>query len=254
MLLAIDIGNTNSVFAVYDGDALFASWRCQTLAARTQDEYAAFLQQVLVLKSLSFEQISAVIVASVVPAADRQIVQLCRDYIGQEPVFVTALNADVKIDLPQPEQVGADRIVNAVAVQGTYDLPAVVIDFGTATTFDVIDGQGTYLGGTIAPGIHLSMEALSRATAKLPKVSVQKAERAIAKSTDEAIQSGLFWGYCGLIEKILGQITKELGAVPSVIATGGLAPLFADHIKEIDTVDEMLTLRGLLMIYKGFKQ
>lgn len=251
MLLAIDIGNTNTVFAVYDGDVLRASWRCQTQSGRTQDEYAAFLQQVFALKDLQFDMISTVIVCSVVPAADRKVTSLCHEYIGRAPVFVTYENVPVEIDLPQRHQVGADRIVNAVAVCGQYALPAIVIDFGTATTFDVIDADGVYVGGAIAPGINLSIEALARATAKLPKVAVQKAERAIAKSTDEAIQAGIFWGYTGLIEKTLEQMTLELGEQPSVIATGGLASLFADHIDEIDCVDDTLTLRGLLAIYKG---
>jgi type III pantothenate kinase len=251
MLLAIDIGNTNTVFAVYDGDDLRASWRCQTQSGRTQDEYAAFLQQVFALQDLLFDMVSAVVVCSVVPAADRQIKRLCADYIGHEPVFVTHENVPVEIDLPQRHQVGADRIVNAVAVCEDYELPAIVIDFGTATTFDVIDANGVYIGGAIAPGIHLSIEALSRATAKLPKVGVQKMHRAIAKSTDEAIQAGIYWGYTGLIEKTLEQITLELGEQPSVIATGGLASLFADHIEAIDCVDDTLTLRGLLAIYKG---
>lgn len=251
MLLAIDIGNTNIVFAVYDGDTLRASWRCRTEAARTQDEYAVFLQQVMMLDALSFDDVSDVIVCSVVPAIDRKLKVFCREYLECEAVFVSHDMLPIKVDLPQPSQAGADRLVNAIAVKDSYALPAVVIDFGTATTFDVIDADGAYSGGTIAPGIHLSIEALSRATAKLPKVSIKKTDRVIGKSTDEAIQAGIFWGYVGLIERITAQITEELGVTPTILATGGLAPLFAEHIEMIETVDDTLTLKGLLIIYKG---
>lgn len=253
MLLAIDIGNTNSVFALYDGDDQRAVWRCQTVAGRTTDEYAAFLKQLFDVQGFEFNQVGGAIVSSVVPEANRQISVFCQQYLDTDAVFVTHDMVPVEIDLPSPRQVGADRLVNAVAVGQEYALPAVVIDFGTATTFDVISSTGAYSGGVIAPGIHLSIDALARATAKLPKVSVRRTDTVIGKSTEEAIQAGIFWGYIGLIEKITAQITLELGAAPTIIATGGLAPLFADHVETIDAVDGDLTLKGLLHIYKGLK-
>lgn len=253
MLLAVDIGNTNSVFAVYDGGDLLASWRLQTKSKRTLDEYAAILKQLFDLKKLSFDAIEDVICSSVVPDANRHIERFCSQYLSLKPIFVTHDLVNIEVDLPQPGQVGADRLVNAVAICNDYDLPAVIIDFGTATTFDVIDAKGRYSGGAIAPGIQLSIEALNRAAAKLPKVSVVQTKRAIAKSTDEAIQTGIYWGYVGLIEGILKQIKMELGTQPTIIATGGLAPLFCDAIDDIEKVDETLILRGLLSLYQDIK-
>ncbi len=253
MLLAIDIGNTNCVFALYQGDAQLCSWRLQSRAGATKDEYAAILGPLMDRQGLGFDQISAVIISSVVPEVERNLTRFCKIYLASDPIFVTHDVVPLKIDLDQPSQLGADRLVNAYAVNREYDVPAVVIDFGTATTFDVIDGQGTYVGGAICPGINLSIDALSRATAKLPKVPVAKTDRVIGKNTDEAIQGGIFWGYVSLIEGILNRIEAELGSKPSVLATGGLAPLFADHIPAIQTVDETLTLRGLHAIYKEIK-
>lgn len=254
MFLAIDIGNTNTVFALFDqSDHLIASWRCQTNAARTADEYAAFLRPLFAGENAGFNDVSFILAGSVVPEADHNIQRFTEKYLPREPVFITADNAGVEIDLLNPAQVGPDRLINAVAVKQDYALPAVVVDFGTATTFDVISAGGTYLGGSIAPGIALSIDALERATAKLPKVDVIKAERAIAKSTGEAIQAGIFWGYVGLIDGILNKIKGELGAIKTVIATGGLAPLFVDHVEGLDCVDETLTIKGLLAIYKDMK-
>lgn len=256
MLLAVDIGNTNIVFALYRKSCdLVSLWRLETNEYRTRDEYASFLLPLFERGGYSFKDISFVLVGSVVPEADRHITRFCADYIGCEAQFVTYGNAGVRVDLPRPEQVGADRLINAVAVTSEYKLPAVVVDFGTATTFDVLDGDGTYLGGAISPGIRLSIDALAQATAKLPKVKVVSADKVIGKNTDEAIQAGVFWGYVGLIEGILKQINKELDVpIATVIATGGLAPLFAEHIDVIQGVDETLTLKGLLAIYKDMKQ
>ena len=255
MFLAIDIGNTNTVFALYDNaDDISAMWRCETIASKTADEYAAFLKPLFAMENTSFDDISFVLVGCVVPEAERHIIGFSKKYLPRDPVFVSAENISVNVDLPVPSQVGADRLINAVAVVQDYALPAVVVDFGTATTFDVIGADGSYLGGSIAPGIRLSIDALSKATAKLPHVNVVKSERAIAKSTDEAIQSGIFWGYVGLIQGILGKIKSEMpDGVRSVIATGGLAPLFADYIDDLDCADETLTLKGLLAIYKEMR-
>jgi type III pantothenate kinase len=254
MLLAIDIGNTNTVFAVYRGDAIAASWRCATAPDRSADEYAAFLHQVFGIEGFSWKSIRAVIIGSVVPAADFHVTKFCAKYLKQKPVFVTSQNAGIKISIDNPEQVGADRLINAVAVRAHYKTPAIVIDFGTATTFDVIGSKGDYRGGAIAPGINLSMEALGRAAAKLPKVGIEKPKNAIGTSTVSAIQSGVYWGYIGLIEGLIDRISKEMKSKPFVIATGGLAPLFSGGTKIIEAVDEELTLKGLLQIHKNIRK
>lgn len=253
MLLAIDIGNTNTVFAVYRDRNLLNSWRCETASARSHDEYAAFLHHLFMMAGLELKSITDVIVSSVVPEANFQISRFCEKYIGREALFVTKDNVPIKIELDRPEDVGADRLVNAVAVLEHYQSPAIVIDFGTATTFDVITKDGCYAGGVIAPGIQLSIEALNRAAAKLPKVSVRKPDRVIGKATVEAIQSGMYYGYQGLIEGLVQRIASELGSKPFVIATGGLAPLFSKHTPVIDTSDEQLTLKGLVKIYESMK-
>ncbi|MCB1562317.1 MAG: type III pantothenate kinase [Alphaproteobacteria bacterium] len=250
MLLAIDIGNTNTVFAVYDGDILREDWRCVTEAARSPDEYAAFTGRLFDLAGIERTQIAAVIVSSVVPEADFQIRGFCRKYLEREPIFVTPDKVNVEIDLDRPEEVGADRLVNAVAVKAFYRTPAIVIDFGTATTFDVIDARGAYAGGVIAPGINLSIHALHSAASKLPRVSVTKPERVIGKNTVQAMQSGVYWGYTGLIEGIVQKISEDMKEKPLILATGGLALLFATDSSVIDEVDGQLTLKGLLQIYK----
>jgi type III pantothenate kinase len=190
----------------------------------------------------------------VVPAADFPIKTFCEKYLKKKPVMVTRKNVPIKVDLDTPDEVGADRLVNALAIIEFYKTPAIVIDFGTATTFDVIDAKGRYAGGAIAPGINLSVEALHRAAAKLPKVNIKKPRSVIGKNTVEAIQSGIFFGYLGLIEGIVENITKEMGAKPFVLATGGLAHLFQPHTKVIHKVDDELTLKGLLHIHQLSKK
>lgn len=253
-LLAIDIGNTNTVFAVYKGEKLQAHWRCQTAAARSSDEYASFLKPLFTLAKIEWKDLDDVIVASVVPDADFHIKKFSEQYLKKKPLMVSAKDVPIKIDLKNPEEVGADRLVNAFAIMEFYKSPAIVIDFGTATTFDVIDAKGRYAGGAIAPGLNLSIEALHKAAAKLPKVKIQKPKSVIGKSTVEAIQSGMFFGYLGLIEGIVANITKEMGTKPFVLATGGLAPLFEPHTKIIQKVDDELTLKGLLRIYQHSKK
>jgi len=250
MLLAIDIGNTNTVFAVYKNDKLVDFWRFQTIAARAADEYAAFLSQMFNLAGLQWKDIQDIIICSVVPDADFPVVKFCKKYLKHEPVFITAKNVGIKAEIDRPEELGADRIVNAAAMRAHYKkAPAIVIDFGTATTFDVINKKGNYAGGVIAPGINLSIEALSRAAAKLPKVGVKKPKKVIGTSTVGAIESGIYWGYIGLIEGTVERISKEMKAKPFVLATGGLAPLFANDTKTIQAVDETLTLKGILCVY-----
>ncbi len=254
MLLAIDIGNTNTVFAIYEGDDLRQSWRLHTEARRSCDEYASFLHEVLRINDLGWGDISAVIVGSVVPDADLHVKRFCSKYLSAEPLFVTKDIVDIGITIDRPEDVGADRLINALAVKKLYpqvqNQPVIVIDFGTATTFDVIDCDMNYAGGVIAPGIHLSVEALERAAAKLPRVEITKPDRVIGHSTVGAIQSGIFWGYISMIEGMVARLNEELGAQPFVLATGGLAGLFAGSTDVIEVVDGDLTLKGLLEIYK----
>ena len=251
MLLAIDAGNTNFTFAVYGRDGQMAhSWRCRTDPLRTADEYAAWFFQLLSMKGLRLDAIHDAIISSVVPDANFHLQLFCRQTLGVEALMVTAqMDLGLTIALDRPAEIGADRLVNAVAVLRDYKTPAIVIDFGTATTFDVINGKGEYCGGAIAPGANLSMSALHMAAAKLPKISVQKTQSVIGHDTVSAMQSGVYWGYVGLIEGMVRRIAEELGEKPFVIATGGLAGLFAESIECIDKTDEDLTLRGLMYIY-----
>lgn len=254
MLLTIDVGNTNTVFAVFDeSGALKDNWRLQTEAARSGDEFAVFLNNVCEMAGYKLSEISEVIISSVVPETHFSLTRFCKKHLKCEPVYVTKDMAGIEIDLDRPEDVGADRLVNAVAVKAEYSVPTVVIDFGTATTFDVVDGQGRYAGGIIAPGINLSLNALHSAASKLPKVNIEKSKRIVGKTTVEAMQSGLYWGYVSMIEGVLERISSELGEKPFVIATGGLASLFAEEIELIEKVDERLTLKGLYEIYKKTK-
>lgn len=250
MLLAIDIGNTNTVFAVYGGDTLVESWRCRTEASRSADEYAAFLNELFVLAKITWNDFEDVIISSVVPDANFHICGFCEKYLKKTAFMVTNENVGLSVELDRPQDVGADRLVNAVAVYQHYKTPAIVIDFGTATTFDVIDEKGAYVGGVIAPGINLSVSALHQAAAKLPSVSIKKTDKVLGKDTTSAIQSGIYWGYVSLIEGIVARLSDEMGVQPLVIATGGLADLFAKELKVIESVDQDLTLKGLYHIYK----
>lgn len=255
MLLAIDIGNTNIVFALYDGNVQKGMWRCMTETSRTADEYLAFLSQHFELKNVHIADVKDVIVSSVVPDVDFAIHKLCQDGFATRPVFVGKDTGDlgIEIKIDRPSELGADRLVNTYAVHKEYGCAAIVLDFGTATTFDIVDKDGNFCGGVIAPGPNLSLEALHLAAAKLPSVPVKKPKAALAKNTIDAMQSGIFWGYVGLVEKILAKLIAELGEQPKIIATGGLARLFKDDIPSIDIIDEDLTLKGLLSIYQHMK-
>jgi len=252
MLLAIDSGNTNIVFAVFDGDHLRGEWRTSTNAERTADELGVWLTQLLTIEGLRREDIGAAIIASVVPAMMFNLKTLCRRYFGCEPRVVghDGVDLGLSILLDRPEEVGADRLVNAVAAHRRYQGALIVIDFGTATTFDVVDDAGNYCGGAIAPGINLSLEALHMAAAQLPRVAIGRPRQVIGKSTVPAMQSGIFWGYISLIEGLVRRIKDEYGGEMTVVATGGLAPLFADASPVIDALDADLTLRGLLEIHR----
>jgi type III pantothenate kinase len=252
MLLAIDSGNTNAVFAVYDGDLRRGEWRSARMSGKTADEYAVWLTQLMAMDGIDPKAIDAAIIANVVPAASYDLMKLCQRYFDCLPMVVGEPSVDLGIEVrvPNPEEVGADRLVNAVGAAETYDGPLIIVDFGTATTFDVVDGTGAYCGGAIAPGINLSLEALHSAAAKLPRVAVARPAKVIGTGTVSAMQAGIFWGYVGLIEGLVERISQEFGAKMSVVATGGLAPLFMGATDAIDHLDRDLTMRGLLAIYK----
>ncbi len=252
MLLVIDSGNTNAVFAVYEGDTLKGRWRASTDPRRTPDEYAVWLTQLMALEGLTPKDVSASVLANVSPACNHALTTLCQRYFGGRPLVVGEPGVDigVPVRIDRPEQVGADRLVNALAAHQTYEGALALVDFGTATTIDVVGSDGGYDGGVIAPGIHLSMEALYNAAAKLPRVAVEKPEQVIGKATVPAMQSGVFWGYVGLIEGLLSRVEKEYGEPLTVVATGGLAPLFEAETSAIHHVDGDLTLRGLIEVHR----
>jgi len=252
MLAAIDSGNTNVVFAVYDGDELRGEWRSSSDANRTADEYAVWLSHLMNLEDLSFEDIDETIIANVVPAAFYALRMLCRRYFKCVPLVIGDEDVDLGVaaKVDHPEEVGADRLVNAVGAAEQYGGPLIIVDFGTATTFDVVDTEGAYVGGVIAPGINLSLEALHLAAAKLPRIDVARPAQVIGRSTVPAMQSGVYWGYVSLIEGMIARIEAEYGKEMTVVATGGLAPLFAEATQAIQHLDRELTMRGLLSIHR----
>ena len=251
MLLVIDAGNTNIVFAVHDGHTVRAEWRAVTDNARTADEYAVMLIPLLQLQGISFADVESAIIATVVPAALFNLKTLCRRYFKCEPLVVGDSDVDLGIQvlMDRPAAVGADRLVNAVAAHATHKGALIVVDFGTATTFDIVSASGDYEGGVIAPGANLSAEALHRAAALLPRVAVERTQAVIGKDTEPAMRSGLFWGYIGLIEGLVKRIKEEYGQPMTVIATGGLATLFFRQTPAIDFIDPELTIRGLVLIH-----
>jgi type III pantothenate kinase len=252
MLLAIDAGNTNTVFALFDGKTLAGVWRTTTSVQHTTDEYAVFLKTLMAEAGLKPKKVSAAILGSVVPDANFHLVNLCAKHFNCTPLVVGApdVTLGIKVHIDRPEEVGADRLVNAISGALTHKPPLLIIDFGTATTFDVVDANGDYCGGAIAPGINLSLQALHMAAAKLPRVGVARPQKVIGTNTVEAIKSGTFWGYTGLIEGMIERIKTEFGQPMTVIATGGLAPLFRDVLPAIEHIDADLTLRGLQAIYE----
>ncbi|MFM9890627.1 MAG: type III pantothenate kinase [Rickettsiales bacterium] len=251
MLLAIDIGNTNLVFALCEGEAVRAQWRIRTDAHRTADEYAVWLLALMERGGFKTSDVSAAIISSVVPDANFSVKSFVRHYLQCEPQLVgsTMPHLGMKICIDNPRELGADRLVNAFAAWSQWKQALIVIDFGTATTFDVVSNRGDYLGGVIAPGINLSLEALQRAAAKLHGIAIMKPETVIGTTTTTAMQSGIFHGYAGLIEGIVSRIKAERGEAMKVIATGGLASLYSGATALIDVVDADLTIRGLCLIH-----
>ncbi|MEQ8402928.1 MAG: type III pantothenate kinase [Roseitalea porphyridii] len=251
MLLAIEQGNTNSLFAVHDGDTWIAQWRSATEPNRTADEYAVWLHQLLSMSGLDLGILDACIISSVVPQSIFNLRNLSRRYLGTEPLVIGE-NAElgIPIRVAKPAEVGADRVVNALGAHIAYPGPLIVVDSGTATTIDVVAADGGFEGGAIAPGIHLSVEALHSAAAKLPRVALKKPQRVIGNDTVSAMQSGVFWGYIGLIEGMIARIQAERGEHMTVVATGGIAALFYDATAAIHHFDPDVTIRGLLEIYR----
>lgn len=251
MLLAIDAGNTNTVFAVFEGDNLRGQWRMATDARRTADEYGVWLLQLFERADIPQSSIDAVVLSTVVPQALFALRTLSRQYFSAEALVIGEedVKTGIRIAIDRPSEVGADRIVNSLAAWQKHGKPLVIVDFGTATTFDVVNKKGEYCGGVIAPGINLSLEALHRAAAKLPNISIERPASVIGKGTVEAMQSGIYYGYIGLIEGIIARIEEEVGVTVHVIATGGLAPLFAKGTPAIKELDSDLTIHGLKAIY-----
>lgn len=250
MLLAIDAGNTNIVFAFLQGETTLAQFRASTKDARTADEYYVWLAQLMALHHLRTEDIDGAIIATVVPQALFNLRTLCRRFFRIEPLVIgePGCALGLKINTDRPDAVGADRLVNAVAAHKSYAGALIVIDFGTATTFDIVSETGDYEGGVIAPGVNLSLEALHQAAAKLPRIAVERPQAVIGRDTIPAMQSGVYWGYVGLIEGLVARIKSEYGKPMKVIATGGLASLFRP-VPAIEAVDHDLTMRGLAIIF-----
>src|SRR5206468_2136278 len=251
MLLVINISNTHTSLGVFDGETLTAHWRLTTARARTEDEWGGHVRNLFALADLDSKTIDAIAIASVVPPLNFTLKRMAERYFGLPPLFVDhTIDSGVPILYHPAAGVGADRIVDAVAAIRKYGAPCIVVDFGTATTFDAINSKGEYLGGVIAPGITISADALFQRAAKLPRVEIKRPEQVIGSATVEAMQSGLYHGYVGLVDGILRKMIDELGHSPRVIATGGLAPLIAKGSEFIELVDETLTLEGLRLVYE----
>ena len=249
MLLVVDAGNTNVVFAVHDGERWVGNWRIATEPQRTSDEYAVWLLTLLKMKGVEASDIDRAVIGTVVPAALYHLRRLCREFFEAEPLVARSdLDWGFDIRLDNPSEVGADRLLNALAAHQAYAGPLIVVDFGTATTFDVVEADGAYLGGVIAPGINLSLEALHKAAARLPRIGIGRPQAVIGRSTVPAMQSGIYWGYVGLIEGLVARIQAEYDGPLKVIATGGLAPLLAEGTTVIGVIAPQLTLDGLRLL------
>jgi type III pantothenate kinase len=252
MLLAIDVGNTNTKFAIWDGKAWRAQWRASADSSRTADEYAPWLTQIMGLNNLSFADIGDCIISTVVPQALFNLRNLSRRYVGKEPMVIgeDGLELGIEVRIDKPNEAGADRLVNAVGAFIAYGGPAIVIDSGTATTFDVVASDGAFEGGVILPGITLSLQALHDAAARLPRVEIRDPGRVIGKDTVSAMQAGIYWGSIEMIEGLCRRIREEYGKPMKTIATGGVASLFEGAFPTIDHFDQELTSRGLLEIFR----
>ena len=251
MLLAIDIGNTNIVLGVFKGADLVHSWRLATLRERTADELGILITSLCAHHGIKREDISGIVMASVVPPQTGTMITMARDYFGSEPLNLDpSMNTGMPGLYDNPKEVGADRIVNAVAAYERTRKATIVVDFGTATTFDAVSANGEYLGGVICPGPQISADALFQRAAKLPRIDVRKPEKVIGTNTVASMQAGLFWGYVDMVEGLVRRMRQELGGDVTVIATGGLASTVAPETKVVDHVDGELTLRGLRIVWE----
>ncbi len=255
MLLAIDIGNTNTSLGVYTGENLFAHWRMATVQSRTSDEIGVLARQMFSVSEINYKKVSAVIVSSVVPQLNFAFRKVSEKYFGLDAIILdSTFDFGLKIKYNPPSSVGIDRIVAASAATHKYGKPCIVCDFGTATTIDAVNSGGEYLGGTIAPGMNVLADALFEKTSKLPKVDIKKVETVIGNSTVHSIQAGIYFGYAGLVDGIVRRMVEELGENPKIIATGGLAALITESSKLIETIDETLMLEGLRLVYEKIKK
>jgi type III pantothenate kinase len=253
MLLAVDVGNTNVVFALFEGRDIRSRWRVATDPRRTADEYAVWLLQLMRLQGLEPAVVTQILIATVVPRALHNLQVLAQKYFGRDAMVAgePPVEWGFVADIDEPRSLGADRAVNAIAAHARYPGDLIVVDFGTATTFDVIDAAGTYKGGIITPGINLSLDALVNAAAKLPRIAVEAPTRTrgvIGRNTEDQMHIGVFWGYVAMMEGLIARIRAEIGRPAQVIATGGLAVLFGDHTAIFDSVDTDLTLDGLAIL------
>ena len=250
MLLAIDQGNTNTLFAVHDGENWLRQWRTATEASRTADEYAVWLSQLLNLADLSLKDLDGCVISSVVPQSLFNLRNLSRRYLSVEPMVIgDNVELGMEVRIAKPSEAGADRLVNAIGAHITYPGDLIVIDSGTATVFDVVAADGGLEGCAIAPGINLSMQALHEAAAHLPRIAIQRPAHVIGRDTVESMQAGVYWGYVAMIEGLVRQIKEEWGKPMTVIGTGGVASLFEGATASIDKFDHDLTIRGLLEIH-----
>jgi len=256
MLLVIDVGNTNIVLGIYEGKKLIDFWRVKTDAEKTSDEYGMIIKQLFEIQGYKFSDIEAIVISSVVPPIMYTLEHMARKYLGKEPLIIgPGIKTGMNIKYDNPKEVGADRIVNAVAAYELYGGPIIIVDFGTATTYCAVAENGDYLGGAISPGVRISMDALFERTAKLPRVELIKPGTVICKNTINSIQSGVIYGYVGQVDYIVRRMKKEIGNMDAkVIATGGLSKLIASESETIDIVNGLITLEGLRIIYERNKE
>ena len=255
MLLAVDAGNTNVVFALVEDGTIRARWRIATDPRRTADQYAVWLHQLIELEGLPRDVVDAVIIGTVVPRGQHNLEVLASKYFKVEPLIAGQGVADygIELDVEEPKSVGADRALNAIAAHALHEGDLIVIDFGTATTFDLVDGNGAYKGGIIAPGINLSLDALVTAAAKLPRIAIQAPDgnlSVIGRTTEEQMHIGIYWGYVAMMEGLVGRMKAEIGRPVKVVATGGLATLFDRHTRIFDAIEPDLTIQGLALLYQ----